>query len=213
MELLLASRSAHKLGEIRQILDVVRNLRLLDLEEASVPYDPFEDELEPFETFEENAASKASYFRRVTGLPTVADDSGLEVDLLGGAPGVRSKRFAPERGREGRERDQENNAHLLALLRDAPFENRTGRYVCVAVLERGDPEMTVEAPIVVRGMAPGVILDAPRGTGGFGYDPLFLDEELGRTFAEMSPAEKNARSHRGRAFRALAERLVAAGVS
>ena len=213
MELLLASRSAHKLGEIRQILDVVRNLRLLDLEEASVPYDPFEDELEPFETFEENAASKASYFRRVTGLPTVADDSGLEVDLLGGAPGVRSKRFAPERGREGRERDQENNAHLLALLRDAPFENRTGRYVCVAVLERGDPEMTVEAPIVVRGMAPGVILDAPRGTGGFGYDPLFLDEDLGRTFAEMSPAEKNARSHRGRAFRALAERLVAAGVS
>ena len=213
MELLLASRSAHKLKEIRTILEVVPNLRLLDLEEASVPYDPCEDELEPFETFEENAASKASYFRRVTGLATVADDSGLEVDLLGGAPGVRSKRFAPERGREGRERDQENNAHLLALLGDAPFENRTGRYVCVAVLEQGDSEMTVGTPTVVRGVASGVILDAPRGTAGFGYDPLFLDEELGRTFAEISPAEKNARSHRGRAFRALAKRLVAAGVS
>ncbi len=216
MELLLASRSAHKIEEIRQILEVVPNLRLLDLEEASVPYDPSEDELEPFETFEENAASKASYFRRVTGLATVADDSGLEVDLLGGAPGVRSKRFAPERGREGRERDQENNAHLLALLGDAPFENRTGRFVCVAVLERVDSERATvgdQAPTVVRGVAPGVILDAPRGTGGFGYDPLFLDEELGRTFAEISPAEKNARSHRGRAFRALAKRLVAAGVS
>ncbi len=221
MQLLLATRSTHKIGEIREILGVVPNLRLLDLEEAGVPYDSREEELEPFETFEENAASKASYFRRITGLATVADDSGLEVDLLGGAPGVRSKRFAPECGREGTELDQANNAHLLALLGAAPPEQRTGRYVCVAALDRAEIDETGEAetlaptlaPTLVRGVATGVILDAPRGSGGFGYDPLFLDEELGRTFAEISASQKNARSHRGRAFRALAERLVADGAT
>jgi len=213
MELLLATRSTHKIGEIREILGVVPNLQLLDLEEAGVPYDSREEGLEPFETFEENAASKASYFRRITGLATVADDSGLEVDLLGGAPGVRSKRFAPECGREGTELDQANNAHLLALLGDAPPEERCGRYVCVAVLDRTGSDETPEASPLVRGVATGVILDAPRGSGGFGYDPLFLDEELGRTFAEISASQKNARSHRGRAFRALAERLVATGVT
>lgn len=217
MDLLLATRSTHKIGEIREILGVVPNLRLLDLEEAGVPYDSREEELEPFETFEENAASKASYFRRITGLATVADDSGLEVDLLGGAPGVRSKRFAPECGREGTKLDQANNAHLLALLGDAPLEQRSGRYVCVAALDGAGTDETEETatltPTLVRGVAPGVILDAPRGAGGFGYDPLFLDEELGRSFAEISAAEKNARSHRGRAFRALAERLVADGAT
>jgi len=213
MQLLLATRSTHKIGEIREILGVVPNLQLLDLEEAGIPYDSREEELEPFETFEENAASKASYFRRITGLATVADDSGLEVDLLGGAPGVRSKRFAPECGREGTELDQANNAHLLALLGDAPPEDRSGRYVCVAVLDRAGSAETPEASSHVRGVAAGVILDAPRGSGGFGYDPLFLDEELGRTFAEISSSQKNARSHRGRAFRALAERLVADGVT
>ncbi len=213
MELLLATRSTHKIGEIREILGVVPNLRLLDLEAAGVPYDSLEEELEPFETFEENAASKASYFRRITGLATVADDSGLEVDLLGGAPGVRSKRFAPECGREGTELDQANNAHLLALLGDAPPEERSGRYVCVAVWDRTGSAGTPEASPLVRGVAAGVILDAPRGSGGFGYDPLFLDEELGRTFAEISASQKNARSHRGRAFRALAERLVADGAT
>mgnify|MGYP002027561101 CR=1 FL=1 len=209
----MASRSTHKISEIRRILEVVPNIRVLDLEEMCIPYDPSEEELEQFDTFEENATSKASYFRRVTGLPTVADDSGLEVDLLGGAPGVRSKRFAPTCGREGIELDQANNAHLLALLGDAPFEERTGRYVCVAALERRKPERTGEQPTVVRGVASGLILDVPRGSGGFGYDPLFLDKELGRTFAEISPSEKNARSHRGRAFQALAERLMAAEVS
>lgn len=209
----MASRSTHKISEIRRILEVAPNIRVLDLEEMCIPYDPSEEELERFDTFEENATSKASYFRRVTGLPTVADDSGLEVDLLGGAPGVRSKRFAPTCGREGIELDQANNAHLLALLGDAPLEERTGRYVCVAALERRKPETTGEQPTVVRGVASGLILDVPRGSGGFGYDPLFLDKELGRTFAEISPSEKNARSHRGRAFQALAERLMAAEVS
>ena len=204
MDLVLATRSTHKMQEIQKILEEVVGLRLLDLSEAGVPYDACEEDLEPYDTFEENAASKASYFRKITGLPTVADDSGIEIDLLGGAPGVRSKRFAPDRGLANLALDRANNEHLLASLGDAPPAERTGRYVCVAVLNRGDPD----ALTIVRGEAAGRILKAPQGSGGFGYDPLFLDEELGKTFAELAPEEKNARSHRGRAFRALAERLV-----
>ena len=204
MELVLATRSTHKLKEIRKILAVVPNLRVLDLDQVGAPYDAAEEDLEPYETFEENAASKASYFQKITGLPTVADDSGIEIDLLDGAPGVRSKRFAPDQGLSGLPLDQANNEHLLASLGDTPLAERTGRYVCVAVLDRGDPDDVT----YVRGEAPGLILDAPRGSGGFGYDPLFFDEELRQTFAEIAPDEKNARSHRGKAFRALAERLV-----
>ena len=189
--------------EIRKILEVVPNLRILDLIEAGVRYDAAEEDLEPYDTFEENAASKASYFQKITGLPTVADDSGIEIDLLGGAPGVRSKRFAPDRGLADVALDQANNEHLLALLEDASLSERTGRYVCVAVLNWGDRDDVT----IVRGEAPGLILNAPQGSGGFGYDPLFFDEELGKTFAEIAPEEKNARSHRGKAFRALAERL------
>ena len=203
MDLVLATRSTHKMQEIRKILDVVADLRVLDLTEAGVRYDAAEEDLEPYDTFEENAASKASYFQKLTGLPAVADDSGIEIDLLGGAPGVRSKRFAPDRGLVAFALDQANNEHLLASLADAPPAHRSARYVCVAVLNRGDPDDVT----IVRGEAPGRILNAPRGSGGFGYDPLFLDEELGKTFAEIAPEEKNARSHRGKAFRALAERL------
>jgi len=204
MDLVLATRSAHKIREIRKILEMVPGLRVLDLAEVGVPYDSVEGDLEPYDTFEANAASKAGYFQGITGLPTVADDSGIEIDLLGGAPGVRSKRFAPDQSLDGLALDQANNAHLLASLGDAPPTKRTARYVCVAVLNRGDPD----AATVVRGEAPGRILDAPRGSGGFGYDPLFYDEELGRTFAEIAPEEKNARSHRGKAFGKLAEELI-----
>ena len=203
MDLVLATRSTHKMKEIRKILEVVPNLRVLDLTEAGVRYDAAEEDLEPYDTFEENAASKASYFQKLTGLPTVADDSGIEIDLLGGAPGVRSKRFAPDRGLADFALDQANNEHLLVSLGDALPADRTARYVCVAVLNRGNPDDVT----IVRGEAPGRILNAPQGSGGFGYDPLFLDEELGKTFAEIAPEEKNARSHRGKAFRALAERL------
>ena len=206
MDLVLATRSTHKIEEIRKILEVVPDLRILDLTEAGIPYDPVEEDLEPYDTFEENAASKASYFQGISGLPTVADDSGIEIDLLGGAPGVRSKRFAPDRGLADLALDRANNQHLLASLGDAPLPERTGRYVCVAVLNRGD----LDDVTVVRGEAPGLILNAPRGSGGFGYDPLFLDEELGKTFAEISRVDKNARSHRGKAFRALGARLVSA---
>ena len=204
MDLVLATRSTHKLKEIRKILAVVPNLRVLDLIEAGVLYADAEEDLEPHDTFEENAASKAAYFQNITGLPTVADDSGIEIDLLDGAPGVRSKRFAPDRGLSGLALDQANNEHLLVSLGDAPPAERTGRYVCVAVLNRDDPDDLT----LVRGEASGLILDAPQGSGGFGYDPLFFDVELGQTFAEIAPEEKNARSHRGKAFRALAEWLV-----
>ncbi len=207
MDLLLATRSTHKLREIRKILDAVPNLRVLDLNEVGVSYDAAEEDLEPHDTFEENAASKAAYFQKIAGLPTVADDSGIEIDLLDGAPGVRSKRFAPERGLANLALDQANNEHLLVLLHGTPLAERTARYVCVAVLNRGLNRGDPDDVTVVRGEAPGLILDAPQGSGGFGYDPLFFDEELGKTFAEIAPEEKNARSHRGKAFRALAERL------
>jgi len=203
MKLVVATRSRDKMREIRRILGSVPDLEVLDLDEAGVPSDPAENALEPYETFEENARSKALWFQERCGLPTVADDSGIEVDALAGAPGVRSKRFSPDQGLEGLPRDQANNAHLLRLLDGVPPERRTARYVCVAVLvEDGNPSL------VCRGEAPGVILDAPRGAGGFGYDPLFYDPELDRTFAEIDRDAKNARSHRGRAFRALAERLM-----
>lgn len=204
MKLLLATRSEHKAGEIRRILSGVPDLDLLTLDQAGVPQSAEEESIEAFETFEENALAKARHFHAVTGLATLADDSGIEVDALDGAPGVRSKRFAPERGLEGQERDDENNRHLLELLDGVAEELRTARYVCVAMLV--GPKGQVRT---FRGEAPGLLLRAPRGVGGFGYDPLFFDPELGRTFAEITAEEKNARSHRGKAFRALALDLAA----
>jgi XTP/dITP diphosphohydrolase len=203
MRLVVATRSQHKMGEIREILAPVPSLELLDLDEAGVAYSPEEEDLEPYETFEENAASKAEYFRERTGLPTVADDSGLEVDALEGAPGVRTKRFAPGDDLEGEARDQANNAHLLSKLDGEPPENRGARYVCVAALSWDGSSVDT-----YRGEAPGVVLDKPRGGGGFGYDPIILDEESGKSFAELTAEEKNARSHRGRAFRALGDALL-----
>ncbi len=185
------------------------DLTVLDLDEAGVVADPAEADLEPYETFEENALSKARYFREQTGLTVVADDSGIEVDALDGAPGVRSKRFAPDAGTDGRGLEgtaltQANNRHLVARLDGVPIERRTARYVCVAALLDGDAE-----PVFLRGHAAGVVIDEPRGEGGFGYDPHMLVPEVGRTYAELTPAEKDARSHRGAAFRQLAELLGA----
>jgi XTP/dITP diphosphohydrolase len=206
MKLLVATRSTHKLDEIRAILSVVPGLELVSLEEARIPEDPaVEDALEPHDTFEQNAESKAAHFRRVSGLPTVADDSGLEVDVLAGRPGVRSRRFAPvPEGTSRADQDRANNEYLLdqlPLVEDPRC--RTARYVCVAALDEGKGSV-----VTFRGSAEGRILSAPRGSGGFGYDPLFLFPELDQTFAEISPAEKDARSHRGKAFRALAAHLL-----
>ncbi len=202
MRLLVATRSEPKMREIRHILSHVPDLDVLSLDDAGVEYEPEEEDLEPFHSFEENARSKALHFHRRTGLPTVADDSGLEVDALDGRPGVRTKRFAPGENLEGRERDEANNAYLLELLADVPPSERGARYVCVADLVLDEDR--VEA---FRGEAGGRVLENPRGKGGFGYDPVILDEETGRSFAELTPEEKNAKSHRGKAFRALGRRL------
>lgn len=201
MKLLVATRSSGKMREIRRMLDDLPGLEVLGIEEAGIPYDPVEDDLEPYVTFEQNALSKARYFHEKSGLPTVADDSGIEVDALGGAPGVRSKRFAPD-DLSGQALDDANNRHLVAKLQGVAPGDRTARYVCVAVLlEEGRP------PLTIRGEAPGVIVDEPAGSGGFGYDPHVFDPSLGKTFAQMTPDEKDARSHRGHAFRSLAAEL------
>jgi XTP/dITP diphosphohydrolase len=186
MKLLVATRSRHKMREIRRILSVVPDLEVLSPDEAGLEPLPEEDHLEPHPTFEENARSKARYFQVRSGLTAVADDSGIEVDALAGAPGVHSKRFAPVPwGTSDDARDEANNRHL-----------------CVVVLDDGSGE-----PVTLRGEAPGRVADEPAGSGGFGYDPLFELPELGRTFAEITAEEKNARSHRGAAFRKLAELL------
>lgn len=203
MSLLVATRSAHKLIEIRTILRAVPGLSVVSPEGAGIPYTADEEDLEPFLTFEENALSKAKYFAEKSGLPTVADDSGLVVDALDGRPGVHSKRFAPvEPGVEGDTRDQANNEYLVEQLKDIALPERTARYVCCAVLVwEGGTE-------AFRGEAEGLILDRPQGYGGFGYDPYFFDPQLGKTFATLTEAEKNARSHRGAAFRALGDFLT-----
>ena len=220
MELLVATRSAGKIREIRRILGSVEGLAIRDLDDAGVTYEPEEEALEPYDTFEANALSKARYFFGKSGLPTVADDSGIEVFALGGAPGVRSKRFAADAhqseaagkgeapdpvAEEGHATDDANNRHLVDRLANVSPADRTARYVCVAVLVDGDAD-----PIVVRGEAPGLIVDEPAGRGGFGYDPYVFNVELGKTFAEMTAEEKDVRSHRGNAFRALADTLAAA---
>ena len=199
MELLLATRSAHKVQEIRTILSGIPRLTVLDLDDIGLEWRDEEEALEPFDTFEENARSKAEYFHTRTGLPTVADDSGLEVDALGGAPGVRSKRFAPVEGLTGHKLDQENNNYLVERLGALELEKRTGQYVCVAALLGFASQM-----IVTRGEARGLILTEPRGDAGFGYDPYFFEPDLDMTFAELHPDQKNELSHRGKAFRALA---------
>lgn len=202
MKLVIATRSAHKMEEIREILSPVEGLEVLDLDQAGVSPSPEEDDLEPWKTFEENARSKARYYFRRTGLPTVADDSGLVVDALGGAPGVHSKRFAPGQS-TGLARDRANLVHLLDRLADVPDLKRTARYVCVAAFETGPGDTRF-----FRGEVEGVITRDLRGTGGFGYDPAFYVPELERTFGQASSDEKHQLSHRGRAFRALAASLT-----
>ena len=148
-------------------------------------------------TFEQNARKKAEeYSRYVPGEIVVADDSGLEVDALNGAPGVHSARYAADQPHLANTDDEANNARVLRDLKNVPAEKRTGRFVCVLAAAR-DGE-TLET---FRGAAEGVILNAPRGTNGFGYDPLFYFPEIQKTFAELSAEEKSKYSHRGAAFR------------
>ena len=201
MKLLAATRSRGKQAEIRRVLEGA-GIALLFPDEAGLWERPVEDTLELAETFAGNARRKAEHFVRLSGLPTVADDSGLEVFALGGAPGVRSRRWAGATGTAA-EVDAANNAELLRRLHGAPEARRRARYRCVLVLLR-EADAVLE---VFEGVCGGRILEVPRGSGGFGYDPLFFSDELGRTFGEASPEEKDAVSHRGRALRALARAL------
>jgi XTP/dITP diphosphohydrolase len=207
MRLLLATRSPHKAREVREILATAGEFDLVSLTDLGLPPSPEEDGLEEFETFRENALAKARYFAEKTDLAVLADDSGLRVDALGGEPGVRTKRFSGRDDLRGHDLDQANNALLLEKLRDVPDERREAHYVCAAVLVT-----TTGVELTAVGTFVGRIAHEPRGSGGFGYDPLFLP--LGanglaspHTVAELSPEEKNSLSHRGKAFRALAARV------
>jgi XTP/dITP diphosphohydrolase len=176
-------------------------VRVIDLVEAGVVESADEDSLETEPTFEGNALAKARHFCRVTSLPTLADDSGLEVDALGGAPGVHSKRWSGRTDLSGQALDDENNRLLLQRL--VGKTDRGARYVCAAALCDGALE------IAERGETAGVITTSPSGTGGFGYDPYFLSSELGRTFADVTMEEKARVSHRARAFSKLLRRIAA----
>jgi XTP/dITP diphosphohydrolase len=204
--LLVATRSTHKLRELRELLDLP-NTELVSLDDVGIPDDPVEDGA----TFEANAAIKARSGARRSGLPTLADDSGIEVDALGGGPGVRTRRYAGEQAT-----DTENNEKLLAALRGRPPAARGARYVCVLALARPDQAgVRGGLPLILaRGTCRGRIATEPRGTAGFGYDAIFepaSEPPGGRTLGLWTPAEKHAISHRARAARRMAPRLRHAG--
>jgi XTP/dITP diphosphohydrolase len=195
-ELTIATSNPHKIEEISAVLGPL-GIGCLPLGRSDIP-EPEEDGA----TFEENARIKAIAYARALDRVVLADDSGLEVDALGGAPGVHSARYAGV-GATRAERDQANNAKLLAALEGVPDRMRTARFVCVLSIARPDGTILAEA----RGTFDGVIGFAPRGVNGFGYDPLLVLPD-GRTSAELSSDEKNARSHRGNALRALVRCLA-----
>ena len=198
VRLVLATRNQAKVTELRQILDGVRApdgdpIELVGME----AFPQVADVVETGVTFAANALLKAHAVAQATGLPSIADDSGLAVDVLGGSPGVFSARWA---GRHGD--DQANLELLLAQLSDVPDEHRQAHFACAAAFARPDGK-----DHVLHGRLPGSLIRAPRGTNGFGYDPILVPDGDTRTCAELTAAEKNAISHRGRAFRALAAEL------
>ena len=198
--LLVATRNRGKQSELRTLLAPLE-VELVFPDDIGLREDPEEEGLEIFASFVENARAKSEWFVARAGLPTLADDSGVEVDALGGAPGVHSRRFAGVDGPD-HEVAGANNAELLRRLAGVAATARAARYRGVLVLCR--PGMS---ELVVEGVTEGRIAFAPRGSGGFGYDPLFFSTELGMTFGEASAKEKERVSHRARAARALIERL------
>jgi len=190
-KLVIASNNPGKLREIGEILAAL-GIELMPQSAFGLP-----EADEPHATFIENALAKARHATVLTGFPALAEDSGLSVDALGGAPGVHSARYAGEP-----RSDQRNNAKLLEALGDR--EDRKAHYYCAVVVMRhpADPQ-----PLIAQGLWRGEILRAPRGNGGFGYDPLFLDAVIGETGAELAPVRKNLISHRGKALALLGDAL------
>ncbi len=199
LRVLVATRSAGKLRELDGIL-AEAGMQGVSLADAGMAESADEDAIECHETFEENALAKARHFNRLSGLPTIADDSGLCVDALGGAPGVWSKRYSGRPDLNGQALDDANNAKLLSEL--AEFDDRSAGYACAAAFSHGSVE------IVERGETRGSIIAVPLGDNGFGYDPYFFSDELGMTFGEATTSAKQEVSHRGRAFKALFNALA-----
>ena len=194
--LLLATRNPHKVREISELLrgTAVELSSLADLEIADLPG---EDEVEIYDTFEQNALAKARFYRKHTGWAVLADDSGLCVDALGGGPGVRSRRFASDHGRHGPDQDEANNDCLLDLLGERSGRERAAHYRCAVACVSDD------RTLIVNGRVDGEIAPERRGSGGFGYDPLFLLPDRGLTFGELPADVKASCSHRAEAIRSL----------
>jgi XTP/dITP diphosphohydrolase len=195
MRVLLATTNRGKILELNRILGE-QGIEVVGLDDSATT-----EEIETGSTFAENALLKARHYHRHSGLPTIADDSGLEVEALNGAPGIASARY----GGAGAT-DANRTAKLLAAMKDVPTENRAARFVCAAALvwKGGEQVFTEDAK--------GVVLTELRGQNGFGYDPVFYYAPLGKTFAELTPAEKSVVSHRGRAFHRLARWLNESGL-
>ena len=193
MKLVLASNNAHKLEEIRKILATL-GMEVVLQKELGLSVDPEETG----ETFEENSYIKAKAVMDACGLPTIADDSGLMVDALGGAPGVYSARYGGEQNRSDRDRLE----YLLKQMEQVPDEERGAKFVTVITMLLPDGRK-----VVARGECPGVILREARGSNGFGYDPVFYCPEAGETFAMLPAEEKNRLSHRARALKAFVEKI------
>ncbi|WP_026421339.1 RdgB/HAM1 family non-canonical purine NTP pyrophosphatase [Actinokineospora inagensis] len=197
MKVLLASRNAKKLAELRRILEAesVSGIEIVGLDDVPA----FPEAPETGATFEENAVAKARDAVTAVGLPTIADDSGIVIDALNGMPGVLSARWSGGHGN-----DQANLELVLAQLGDTPDERRGGGFVCAIALVLPDGTETI-----LRADWRGTVIRAPRGTNGFGYDPIFVPDGQDRTSAELTAEEKDAISHRGQALRLLLPRLVA----
>ncbi len=192
--IIAASRNAHKIAEIEAITKKF-GMEVISRDDAGLPKDEIEED---GETFEENSFKKANEIMKLCGRVTIADDSGLMVEYLGGMPGVYSARFAGEGAC-----DDKNNQKLLSLLEGVPYKERRAKFVSVITMVFPDGET-----LVARGECEGHIIDAPVGENGFGYDPLFVPDGFQRTFAQLEPEEKNAISHRAKALVRLEELLA-----
>ncbi len=203
---LVATRNAGKLRELRPMLEAA-GYEPFDLAVAGIAERPEEEGVECHATFEENALAKARYFAALhPGVAVLADDAGLAVDALDGAPGVHSRRWAALAGEGGPDTDAANNARLLRQLEGA--STRAARFVCAAAWVEGVAGADGGRELVRRGEAAGEILESPRGEGGFGYDPFFFSAELGMSFAEATVARKATVSHRARAVAAVLDAVA-----